>query len=81
LYSQEEGSLIPWPKTEEGRRLRSFFEPLFKEGVSAFVANVEAQVYLVEIDDLLIPLTVNEKEYGNSYVCSIYSFCSTPKRR
>jgi hypothetical protein len=35
---------------------------------------VEAQVYLVEIDDLLIPLTVNEKEYSNSYVCSIYSF-------
>lgn len=74
LYSKEEWSLIPWPHTEEGIRLRSFFEPIFKEGVSNFVSNVETQVYILHLDDLFIPLTVNEKEYGNSYVCSIYSF-------
>jgi len=74
LYSKEEWSLIPWPHTGEGKRLRSFFEPIFKEGVSNFVANVETQVYILHIDDLFIPLTMNEKEYSNSYVCSIYSF-------
>lgn len=74
LYSKEEWSLIPWPHTEEGNRLRSFFEPIFKEGVSSFVTNVETQMYILHIDDLFIPLTVNEKEYSNSYVCSIYSF-------
>lgn len=74
LYSKEEWPLIPWPHTEEGNRLKSFFEPIFKEGVSNFVANLETQLYILHIDDLFIPLTVNEKEYSNSYVCSIYSF-------
>lgn len=74
LYSKEDRDRIPWPDTEEGRRLRSFFEPIFQEGTAAFVSNVEAQVYILHIDDLFIPITVNEKEYQNSYVCSMYSF-------
>ncbi len=74
LYSKEEAFLIPWPDTDEGKRMRSFFEPLFKGGSETLIANVQAQVYILHIDDLFIPLTVNEKEYHNSYVCSIYSF-------
>src|SRR3989344_5612207 len=74
LYSKQEWVSIPWPSTEEGGRLRSFFEPMFQEGTNAFVANVESQVYILHIDDLFIPVTVNEREYRNSYVCSMYSF-------
>jgi hypothetical protein len=74
LYSKEEAFLIPWPNTDEGKRMRSFFEPLFEGGSETLIANVQAQVYILHIDDLFIPLTVNEKEYRNSYVCSIYSF-------
>jgi hypothetical protein len=74
LYSKEEWAIIPWLSTEEGIKLRSFFEPILQEGTSAFVSNVESQVYILHIDDLLIPVTVNEKEYRNSYVCSMYSF-------
>lgn len=74
LYSKEEISLIPWPDSAEGNRLRSFFEPLLKEGSEALIANVQTQVYILHIDDLFMPLTVNAKEYHNSYVCSIYSF-------
>jgi hypothetical protein len=74
LYSKEEAFLIPWPDTDEGKRMRSFFEPLFKRGSETLIANVQTQIYILHIDDLFIPLTVNEKEYNNSYVCSIYSF-------
>lgn len=74
IYSIEEWPLIPWPHTEEGQKLRSFFEPILKEGISNFVANVETQVYILQVDDVFIPLTVNDKEYSNSYVCSMYSF-------
>lgn len=74
LYSREEWALIPWPNTEDGKRLRAFFEPMFKYEVKNFVANVKTQIYMLHIDNLFVPLTVNEKEYRNSYVCSIYSF-------
>ncbi|MGD0665587.1 MAG: GNAT family N-acetyltransferase [Rhabdochlamydiaceae bacterium] len=74
LYSKEEWAMIPWPATDEGIRMRSFFEPLLKEGISTFISNASSQLYILHIDDLFIPLTVNEKEYRNSYICSIYSF-------
>lgn len=74
LYSKKDWLLIPWPNTEEAKRMRSFFEPLFREGAKAFISNVQSEVYILHIEDLFIPLTVNEKEYHNSYVCSIYSF-------
>lgn len=73
LYSKDDCSSIPWPSTVEGKRLRSFFEPILREGVNAFIGNVRSQVYILHIEDLFIPLTVNEKEYRNSYVCSMYS--------
>ncbi len=73
LYNKKEWSLIPWPTTKEGNRLRDFFTPLFTEGVTAFVANIETTIYILHIDDLFIPITVNDKQYHNSYVCSLYS--------
>ncbi|MGL5626114.1 MAG: hypothetical protein ACRDDW_01180 [Candidatus Rhabdochlamydia sp.] len=73
LYSKEDWFSIPWPNTDEGKRMRSFFEPLFQEGVKNFIGNIQSEIYILHLDDLFIPLTVNEKEYYNSYVCSIYS--------
>ena len=35
--------------------------------------NVEAEVALLRLDDLALPLTINRAEYGNSYVCSPYT--------
>jgi hypothetical protein len=74
LYSKDEAADITWLDTDEGRRMRSFFEPIFNEGVQAFVSNIETEVFILHIDNLFIPLTVNTKEYENSYVCSLYSF-------
>lgn len=74
LYSQDDFTKIPWPTCEEGKRLKSFFKPIFQEGSSVFIANADAKLYILHIDDLFLPITVNEKEYKNSYVCSMYSF-------
>jgi hypothetical protein len=76
LYSKEEWAQIPWPCNEEGQWLRSFFEGMLKEGVTAYISNVRSSLFMLHCDDLLIPITVNETEYGNSYVCSLYSFVS-----
>lgn len=74
LYSKNEWKDIPWPSSDKGRHLQAFLEPILKEGSNAFISNVKSNLYILHIDDLFLPITVNEREYHNSYVCSIYSY-------
>lgn len=53
--------------------MRDSFLPLFQKGVTAFIENVNTQLFLLEIDDLILPVTLNNAEFENSYVCSPYT--------
>ncbi|WP_432665871.1 hypothetical protein R9X47_06200 [Wukongibacter baidiensis] len=57
----------------EQTSIRDYFMPLIKEGTKKYISNVETEINLLKIDDEIIPLTINEKEYTNSYVASIYT--------
>jgi len=70
LYSSLDMEKIPWGDAPR----QSYLKPLLKEGSEAFIANVNSQLYILHIDDLFIPITLNNQEYSNSYVCSIYSY-------
>ena len=74
LYSCHEWSQIPWPKTQEGAWLRNFFEPILKEGTTTFIGNVKSRLFILHSGSFFIPVTVNDQEYYNSYVCSIYAY-------
>jgi hypothetical protein len=76
LYSKEDWHLIPWPQTDDGRCMRSFFESMLEKGATTFISNVKSTIFILQCDDLFIPITMNDKEYDNSYVCSMYSFVS-----
>lgn len=73
IYRSEEWASIPWINTDEGRRQRAYLEPLLKKGVSAHIQNVRAKLFIFHIDHLLIPFTVGERGYKDSYVTSMYS--------
>lgn len=73
LYHRNDWDSIPWTDTDEGKWQRAYLEPILKNGTSDYIKNVQTKLYILHIDDLFIPLTVNEKEYENSRVCSIYS--------
>ncbi|MEN1937759.1 hypothetical protein AAIE21_19705 [Paenibacillus sp. 102] len=64
---------IDWATKRDGAYVRDSFLPLFQNGVTAFIENVNTQLFLLEIDDLILPVTVNNEGFENSYVCSPYT--------
>lgn len=73
LYDASEADRVPWPDTEDGRYARDYLLPLLREGTARYIANTETRLMVLRIDDMVLPVTVNEAEYGNSYVCSPYT--------
>lgn len=73
LHDEKTMDLIDWTCKKEGEYIRDYFAPILKNGVELYIANVKTTVYLLEIDELVLPVTVNEKEFENSYVCSPYT--------
>lgn len=72
LYDEKTLADAPWPDTEEGRKARDFLVPLFQQGARAFFED-RTTLRLLEMDDLLIPLSINDAEYGNSYFFSVFA--------
>jgi hypothetical protein len=46
---------------------------MMQSGASYYIDNIDTQLLAIAIDDLVLPVTVNQQEYENSYVCSFYS--------
>jgi hypothetical protein len=81
LFTKNNIDQLIWPHTKEAQQVRNFFLPLLNEGVDAFIENVKTRLFLLQVDDLVIPITVNEKEYNNAYVTSNYVFISILKQK
>jgi hypothetical protein len=64
----------PWPKNEEGEKARKFLIPFMQNGVSNYIDNVKTTFRILVAGDWVFPITINEEEYDNSYVCSPYSY-------
>ena len=72
LYDSTNIDSLPWPNTPDGKYAKKFLYPLIKQGVKHFIDNVDTILYALVIDDLVLPVTVNDTQYENSYVCSPY---------
>ncbi|HYO55996.1 hypothetical protein [Archangium sp.] len=79
LYDENNIADAPWPDTEEGRKARGFLVPLFQQGTQAFFED-HTTLRLLALDDLLIPLSINDAEYDNSYFFSIFARYITSQR-
>jgi hypothetical protein len=79
LYDENTIANAPWPDTEEGRKARDFLIPLFQQGTQAFFED-RSTLRLLALDELLIPLSINDGEYGNSYFFSIFARYITSQR-
>lgn len=58
----------------EGQYARRLLTPLIENGVSKYIDNIHTDMRVLIVDDLVLPVTVNDGEYENSYVCSPYSY-------
>lgn len=73
LYDRDSIDRLSWPDTPYGQYARSFLLRVLRYGSETFVANVRTRLYVLAVDDVVLPVTVNEGEYDNSYVCSPYT--------
>ena len=60
-------------ENEFSKKAARYFEPFIRNGVRNYVANIDSELALVQVDDLVFPVTVNSREYENSYVVSPYT--------
>lgn len=72
LYDATNIDEYQWPDTADGRTGKGYLYPFIKEGVKPFLHNVSTKTLLVACNNVFLPLTVNEKEYENSYIASNY---------
>lgn len=62
------------PSTEDNHFVEQFFQPLINDGMQKYVSNVQTELRLLFIDRLALPITINQEEYDNSFVCSPFGY-------
>ncbi len=63
-----------WPNSEEGLFAKKLLIPLVKDGAGSYFHNIKTEMMVLKVDDLVLPITVNDYERDNSYVCSFYNY-------
>jgi hypothetical protein len=61
-----------WPAGSEA--VRAFVEAICRHGSERFVSNVRTRMMVLREADVMMPVTINETEYDNSYVCSLLAY-------
>ncbi|PYE49725.1 acetyltransferase (GNAT) family protein [Paenibacillus barcinonensis] len=73
FYDRDSIQDMTWPGTADAKYARAYLEPMMKHGTMEYMSNVSTTLLLVCMDELVLPVTVNEEEYDNAYVCSPYT--------
>ncbi|TMV52312.1 GNAT family N-acetyltransferase [Paenibacillus mesophilus] len=81
LFDKQSFERIDWPETPEGDYAKRFLLPLFRQPVETYVPNISTTVYALRLDRTVLPVTVNDAEYGNSYVCSPFTHYASYARQ
>ncbi|MFC7687344.1 hypothetical protein ACFQU5_15725 [Ureibacillus sp. GCM10028918] len=63
---------LDWSFYENGAFLKEYFADFILDTTS-YMKNVETEVFFVALGRKLLPCTVNDDTYNNSYVCSPYT--------
>jgi hypothetical protein len=73
LFDKETIGRMHWPETEEASYALRYLLPFLQQPTAAFIPNVTTSLYVLQLNSTVLPVTVNEAEYDNSYVCSPYT--------
>lgn len=73
IYNRENIMDCDFPSTEDGQYARRYLVPLVIDGVPKYISNIQTEMNILKVDNLILPLTINETEYDNSYTVSPYT--------
>lgn len=69
LHDSNAAKGLDFSRYRHGEAVRDYWIPLMRKP-STWIRNIDTRCLLLEVDEWLLPVTVNEEEYDNSYVCS-----------
>ena len=81
MYDSTTIDQIVWPDTEEGGLAKRHLQILMKEGPETFIHNARTNLLILSVDNLIIPITVNDAEYANCYLLSSYFIAANLKEK
>ncbi len=61
------------PNTDNAEYARKYLIPMVVHGVSEYIDNVKTDMQILMVDDIVLPVTINDGQYDNSYTCSPYT--------
>lgn len=73
LYDADTIDDLPWPDTKDGQYAKQFLVPFVKRQPSHYINNIQAKYMAVFLDGIVLPISITETQYDNSYVCSPYT--------
>jgi hypothetical protein len=73
LFTADTIDQLDWPKTDDGNYAKRFLIPMVKKGPGYFIDGLQTEMMVIQLGDLVFPVTINDQEYQNSYVCSPYN--------
>lgn len=71
LYDHSNYQDLQWP--QDSQYEHDYLSPLLSSNVHDYVSNVQTCMLVLKSGEHLFPLTINDSEYDNSYVCSPYT--------
>lgn len=74
LFDSNTIEQLIWPNSEEGLFAKKLLIPLVKDGAATYFHNIKTEMMVLKVDDLVLPITINDFESDNSYVCSFYNY-------
>lgn len=72
IYDESNIGSCPWPANPDGQYAKKFLSPIIKKGVAHFIDNIQTEMRVLIVDGVVLPITINDAQYENSFVCSPY---------
>ena len=62
-----------WSDIYDHQYAKRFLLPMITDGVFKYIKNIKTDLRVLTLNNLVLPVTINNMEYENSYVCSLYT--------
>lgn len=72
LYDKNNIDSLVVSDNEDTKYAYNYLAPMIKNGVKKYIKNIDTDLKILKINDILLPININEAEYKNSYTSSLY---------